>query len=47
MKGAIFVPLAALLSGRIDVSAQTTVVVISGGNVDLELYDEIQREGSG
>ena len=41
------VALAALLSGRIDVSAQTTVVVISGGNVDLELYDEIQREGSG
>ena len=41
------VALAALLAGRIDVSGQTTVVVISGGNVDLGLFDEIQREGSG
>lgn len=37
--------LAALLAGRIDTSGKTTVVVISGGNVDRELYAEIQREG--
>jgi threonine dehydratase len=39
--------LAALLSGKVDTAGKTTVVVISGGNVDLDLYAEIQREGSG
>jgi threonine dehydratase len=39
--------LAALLSGKLDTAGKTVVVVISGGNVDLELYAEIQREGSG
>jgi threonine dehydratase len=41
------VALAALLSGKLDTAGKTVVVVISGGNVDLELYAEIQREGSG
>jgi len=39
--------LAALLSGKLETAGKTVVVVISGGNVDLELYAEIQREGSG
>lgn len=41
------VALAALLSGKVDGRGRTTVVVISGGNVDRELYAEIQREESG
>ena len=41
------VALAALLTGKIDTAAKTTVVVISGGNVDRELYAEIQQEESG
>ena len=41
------VALAAVLSGKVDSRGATTVVVISGGNVDRELYAEIQREGSG
>ena len=39
--------LAALLSAKVATAGKTTVVVISGGNVDLELYAEIQREESG
>ena len=39
--------LAAVLSGKIETAGKTTVVVISGGNVDRELFAEIQREGSG
>lgn len=39
--------LAAALVARIDTRDRTTVVVVSGGNVDRELYAEIQREGSG
>ena len=39
--------LAALLSGKVGTKGKTTVVVISGGNVDLDLYAEIQREESG
>ena len=39
--------LAALLSGKVATKGKTTVVVISGGNVDLDLYAEIQREESG
>lgn len=38
------VALAALLSRRIDASGKTTVVVLSGGNVDPELFAEIQAE---
>lgn len=41
------VALAAALSGKIDAQDRTTVVVISGGNVDGELFAEIQRQGSG
>lgn len=38
------VALAALLSGRVTAADRTTVVVLSGGNVDPELFDEIQTE---
>lgn len=38
------VALAALLSGRIDAADRTTVVVLSGGNVDTKLFAEIQAE---
>lgn len=35
------VPLAAVLSGKIDCCGQTTAIVLSGGNVDASLYAEI------
>lgn len=41
------VALAAVLSGKIDTAGKTTAVVLSGGNVDSDLFAEIQREGSG
>lgn len=41
------VALAAVLSGKIDTKNRSTVVVISGGNVDREIFAEIQREKSG
>ena len=41
------VALAAVLAGKLDTAGKTTVAVISGGNVDVELYASIQREGSG
>jgi len=41
------VALAAVLAGRIETRDRTTVVVISGGNVDFALYDEIQRGAPG
>ena len=37
--------LAALLARKVDTAGKTTVVVVSGGNVDKELYAEIQRSG--
>lgn len=37
------VALAAVLAGRIDTCGKTTVVVLSGGNVDADLFAEIQR----
>lgn len=40
------VALAAVLSGKLDTKGRKTVVVISGGNVDVELFAEVQREGS-
>jgi threonine dehydratase len=40
------VALAAALSGKLNTQGRTTVVVISGGNVDIELFAEVQREGS-
>jgi threonine dehydratase len=41
------VALAAVLAGKLDTSGKTTAVVISGGNVDADLFAEIQREKSG
>jgi threonine dehydratase len=41
------VALAAVLAGKIDTQGKTTAVVLSGGNVDTELYAEIQKEASG
>ena len=41
------VALAAVLSGKIDTQGKSTVVVISGGNVDGEMFAEIQRAASG
>lgn len=41
------VALAAVLAGKIDTAGKTTAVVLSGGNVDVDLFAEIQREGSG
>jgi threonine dehydratase len=38
------VALAAVLSGKIDVADKITAVVISGGNVDVVLFAEIQAE---
>jgi threonine dehydratase len=38
------VALAALLSGKLETRNRTTVVVISGGNVDADLFAEIQAE---
>lgn len=40
------VALAALLSGKLETAGKTTVIVLSGGNVDLELFAEIQAEPS-
>jgi len=40
------VALAAVLAGRIETSDKTTVVVLSGGNVDTDLFAEIQRGSS-
>ena len=39
------VALAAVLASKIDTTGKTTVIVASGGNVDRELYAEIQRSG--
>jgi threonine dehydratase len=38
------VALAAVLSGKVDTKGKTTVVVLSGGNIDVELFAEIQTE---
>ncbi len=37
--------LAALLAGKIETAGKTAVVVISGGNVDQEVFAKIQRSG--
>ena len=39
------VALAAVLSGKIATAGRTTVVVISGGNIDAGLFADIQRSG--
>lgn len=41
------VALAAVLAGKINTAGKTTVVVLSGGNVDGDVFAEIQRGGSG
>lgn len=38
------VALAALLSGKVETAGKTTAIVLSGGNVDVELFAEIQAE---
>jgi len=38
------VALAAVLSGKIQTSGKTTAIVLSGGNIDVELFAEIQAE---
>ena len=38
------VALAAVLAGKIDTSGKTTAIVLSGGNVDAELFAAIQTE---
>jgi len=38
------VALAAVLSGKLDTAGKTTAIVISGGNVDAELFASIQTE---
>ena len=41
------VALAAALAGKVDTRDKTTVVVLSGGNVDSDLFASIQRKASG
>ena len=38
------VALAAILSGKLDTAGKTTAVVLSGGNIDVDLFAEIQAE---
>jgi threonine dehydratase len=38
------VALAAVLSGKLETAGKTTAIVISGGNIDVELFAEIQTE---
>ena len=38
------VGLAALLGGKIDIQERVTVVVLSGGNIDAEMFASIQKE---
>lgn len=41
------VALAAVLAGKIETNGKTTAIVLSGGNVDVGLFAEIQRGSSG
>ena len=41
------VALAAILAGKIDARGETTAIVLSGGNVDVEQFARIQRGASG
>jgi len=38
------VALAAVLSGKLDTAGKTTAIVLSGGNIDVDLFAEIQAE---
>jgi threonine dehydratase len=39
------VPLAAILAGRVRTAGRVTIALVSGGNVDWELFETIQRGG--
>jgi threonine dehydratase len=41
------VALAAILAGKIDTRGETTAIVLSGGNVDVEQFGRIQKGASG
>lgn len=41
------VALAAILAGKVDVRGETTAIVLSGGNVDVEQFARIQKGASG
>lgn len=38
------VALAAILAGKVDTNGKTTAIVLSGGNIDVDLFAEIQAE---
>ena len=38
------VALAAVLTGKVDTRDKVTIAVLSGGNVDVKLFSEIQSE---
>jgi threonine dehydratase len=38
--------LAAVLAGKIETGNKTTVIVLSGGNIDTKLFASIQQEGN-
>jgi threonine dehydratase len=40
------VSLAAVLAGKIPTAGRTTAIVLSGGNVDFEMFSRVQREAS-
>jgi threonine dehydratase len=41
------VALAGVLAGKIETAGKITAIVLSGGNVDVELFARIQQGGSG
>jgi threonine dehydratase len=45
VEGAGAAPLAALLSGKLDVKGKTTVLVVSGGNIDVTTVNRIINRG--
>lgn len=45
VEGAGAVPLAAVLANKIDVSGKTTVLVVSGGNIDVNLISRVINKG--
>ena len=40
------VALAAILSKKIELTNKVTVAVLSGGNVDMKMYDKIQNKNT-
>ena len=45
-EGAGATPLAALLDGRVPIKARRTILVISGGNIEINTIDRILQRGS-